>query len=109
MVEHFKDFVVGKNITGVEKLDVNPGLVEDDDVFCGTISQDEDEYIEKNISDKAFADHGIDFCEYEYDEIPNDLIDYFLDLIGDDKEKCPVFYQALMYAKESGGIIQVCF
>lgn len=109
MAEHFKDFVVGKNSVGKEKLENNPALTEDEDIFCGTISQEEDEFIEKNISDKAFDDHGIDFAEYEYDEIPNELVDYFIDLIGNNKDKCPVFYQALMYAKESGDIIQVCF
>ena len=68
-----------------------------------------DHFIDKEIAYTACREHDIDFCDYEYDEIPNDLVDWFVDLIGENKDKVPVFYQALMYAKESGGIIQICF
>lgn len=109
MLDYSRDFIVGKNEAGVLKLKNHPENVYDDDIFIGTISDEEYDFIDKEIAYTACREHDIDFCDYEYDEIPNDLVDWFIDLIGKNRDKVPVFYQALMYAKESGGIIQVCF
>lgn len=109
MDKHHREFVVGKNKEGVEKLENDIFSVDDKDIFCGFISSDEFQFIIDNISEPVFEKHDIDISDYEYEEIPNGLVDYFLDLIGDNKDKVPVFYQALEYAKESGGIIQICF
>lgn len=109
MSEYSRDFIVGKNEAGVLKLENHPENVYDEDIFLGTISDDEYDFINREIAETACREHDIDFCDFEYDEIPNDLVDYFFGLIGDNKDKVPVFYQALEYAKESGGIIQICF
>lgn len=109
MHKHHREFVVGRNKDGVKKLENDIFSVEDEDIFCGFVSPEEFKYILDNISCPAFDEHNIDIRDYEYDEIPNDLVDYFIGLIGDNKDKVPVFYKALEYAKESGGIIQICF
>ncbi len=109
MFKHHREFVVGKNKYGVEKLENDIFSVDDNDIFCGFISSDEFQFIIDNISEPAFEKHNIDISDFEYEEIPNELIDFFFDLIGDNKDKVPTFYKALEYAKRSGGIIQVCF
>ena len=107
--EHHREFVVGKNKAGVIKLENHSENVEDVDIFCGFVSQEKFKFILENVSDSAFEKQQIDISDYEYDEIPNESVDWFIDLIGENKDKCPVFCKALEYAKESGGIIQVCF
>ncbi len=109
MTEYSRHFIVGKNKAGVIKLENHPENVYDDDIFIGTISDEEYDFIDKEIAYTSCREHDIDFCDYEYDEIPNELVDYFFGLIGGNKDKCPAFYQALEYAKESGGIIYICF
>ncbi len=109
MTEYSRQFIVGKNKAGVIKLENHPENVYDEDIFLGEVSYEEVEYIWGNISYPALHEHGIFIDDRDYDEIPNELVDWFVNLIGGNKDKVPVFYKALMYAKESGGIIQVCF
>lgn len=109
MTEYSRDFIVGKNEAGVIKLENHPENVYDVDIFIGTISDEEYDFIDKEIACISCREHNVDFCDYEYDEIPNESVDWFIDLIGENKDKVPVFYKALMYAKESSGIIHICF
>jgi hypothetical protein len=109
MVKHNKCFIVGKNKEGARRLEENPADVYRNDIFIGTISDEEYEFIDDRIAAPACIDHGIFFCEFEFDEIPPELVDYFFDLIGDDRDKAPVFCEALEWCKKSGGAIKVCF
>ena len=78
-------------------------------IFFGVLDEDEWYYIWDNISLPALREHGIEICDCEYDEIPPELVEYFFGLIGDDRDKAPVFCEALEWCRKSGGVIQVCF
>ena len=97
MVKHNKCFIVGKNKEGARRLEENPADVYRNDIFIGTISDEEYEFIDDRIAAPACI------------EIPPELVDYFFDLIGDDRDKAPVFCEALEWCKKSGGVIKVCF
>ncbi|MBS5730357.1 MAG: hypothetical protein KHW70_08030 [Clostridium sp.] len=104
-----KELVVAKTKKGVKMLDEDAMARDEENIFYGVLDKDEWYYIWDNVSVPAMRDHGIDINDREYDEIPSELVDYFFDLIGDNRDKAPVFCEALEWCKKSGGVIQVCF
>ena len=104
-----KDLITGKNEKGVQKLLAETYELPDEDILVLSVSKEEDEFIFSHISMWALETYDIWFSDYEYDEIPNDTIDAFLEKIGDDKDKVPCLYEALTTAKKVGGDIQICF
>ena len=83
--------------------------MDEENIFYGVLDEDEWYYIWENISMPAMRDYEIDINDCEFDEIPPELVDYFFDLIGDNRDKAPVFCEALEWCRKSGGVIQVCF
>ncbi len=106
---YYKEFVTGKNEKGIQKLNDCNYEFPDDDILLLDITEQEWDFIDCNIALWAAETFGITFCDYEYDEIPNELVDVFLEKLGDDKDKAPCFYEALTTAKKAGGLIQICF
>jgi hypothetical protein len=104
-----KDLITGKNEKGVQKLLEDAYELPDEDILVLSVSDEEDEFIFMHIAMWALVTFGIIISDYEYDEIPNDTIDAFLEKIGDDKDKVPCLYEALTTAKRVGGDIQICF
>ena len=86
-----KILIVPKTKKGIEMLEKDPGARDEKNIFYGVLDEDEWYYIWKNITTPAMVDHGIDISDREYDEIPPGLVDYFFELIGDDRDKAPVF------------------
>lgn len=104
-----KELVVAKTKKGIEMVDEEPLPMDEKNIFYGVLDDDEWHYIWDNISLPALRDHGVEMCDHEYGEIPPELVDYFFDLIGDNRDKAPVFCEALEWCRKSGGVIQVCF
>lgn len=104
-----KILVVAKTKKGVKMLEEDSMARDEENIFFGVLDEDEWYYIWDNISIPAMMDHDIDIDDREYDEIPPELVDYFFDLIGDNRDKAPVLCEALEWCRKSGGVIQVCF
>ena len=106
---YYKEFVTGKNEKGIQKLETGEYEFPDDDILLLDITEQEWDFINSNIALWACEEFEIIFSDYEYDEIPNELVDVFLERLGEDKDKAPGFYEALITAKQAGGLIQICF